>query len=128
MEMLTLRKGATRTVLVLGPLALKFARGERGRRSNRFEVDLYERVNLRRRAMLCPVLWCSQSGSLIVARAARPLTLEERDRLWEIEGFPDWDYVPPNDEGEPFEYKPSDWGVLKGRLIALDYAAPALFE
>ncbi|MGA9893776.1 MAG: hypothetical protein WBQ55_15810, partial [Xanthobacteraceae bacterium] len=64
----------------------------------------------------------------IVARAARPLTLEERDRLWKIEAFPDWDYMPPNDEGEPFEYKPSDWGMLNGRLIALDYAAPALFE
>jgi len=43
-------------------------------------------------------------------------------------GIPDWEYMPPNDEGHPFEWKPSDWGMLKGRLVALDYAAPALFE
>jgi hypothetical protein len=52
-----IRKGTTRTVLVLGPVALKFALGQRGRRRNRFEADLYWRVNHSRRAMLCPVLW-----------------------------------------------------------------------
>jgi hypothetical protein len=114
-------------VIVLGPLAFKFARGERGRRSNRFEIELYERTNPQRRAMLCPALWCFQSGSLLVARAARPLTLEERDHLWKTDGFPKWDYVPP-DETEPFEYKPSDWGWLDGRPVALDYSAPVLFE
>ena len=122
-----LRKGTTRTVLVVGPLALKFAVGERGRRSNRFEADLYVRVDARRRAMLCPVVWCSRAGRLLVARAARPLTEQERDHLWDTDGFPDWDYVPPNDEGQPFEWKPSDWGWLDGRLVALDYAAPVLF-
>jgi hypothetical protein len=121
-----LRKGATRTVLVVGPLALKFAVGERGRRSNRFEADLYVRVNARRRAMLCPVVWCSRAGRLLVARAACPLTERERDQLWTTDGFPDWDYVPP-DETEPFEWKPSDWGWLDGRVVALDYAAPVLF-
>jgi hypothetical protein len=35
---------------------------------------------------------------------------------------------PPNDEEAPFEPKASDWGWFKGRLLALDYAAPALFE
>jgi hypothetical protein len=35
------------------------------------------------------------------------------------DGFRDWDYVPP-DETCPFEYKPSDWGWLNGRLVALD--------
>lgn len=45
----------------------------------------------------------------------------------ETDGFPDWDYVPPNDEGLPFEFKASDWGWLDG-LVALDYSALALFE
>ena len=40
-----LRKGATRAILVLGPVALKFARGERGRRCNRFEAHLYRRFH-----------------------------------------------------------------------------------
>jgi hypothetical protein len=61
---------------------------------------------------------------LLIAKAARPLTLEERDALWESEGFPEWEYVPFSD-GHPYEWKPSDWGWLDGRLVALDYATPA---
>jgi hypothetical protein len=75
--------------------------------------------------MLCPVVWCSPFGLLLVARAAEPLTLAERNDLLDNEGFPDWDYVPP-DEGQPFEWKPSDWGWFKGRLVAIDYSTPAL--
>jgi hypothetical protein len=51
---------------------------------------------------------------------------DEVERLKAEGGFPDWDYV-PSDEGHPFEHKPSDWGRLPdGRLVALDYSAPAL--
>jgi hypothetical protein len=120
------RKGSTRAVLVIGPLALKFGLGERGCRCNRFEARLYRRVNARRRAMLCPVLWCNPSGSVLVMRAARPLTEPEKIMLLARDGFPDWDYAPP-DETAPFEYKASDWGWVDDRLVALDYSAPALF-
>jgi hypothetical protein len=120
------RKGSTRIVLVLGPLALKFGIGERGRRCNRFEAGLYKRVSARRRAMLCPIFWCAPAGTILLARTACPITEQERDHLRETDGFPDWDYVPP-DESCPFEYKASDWGRLNGRLVALDYSAPALF-
>jgi len=119
-------KGTTRTVVVLGPIALKFARSERGRRCNRFEADLYRRVCERRRAMLCPILWCAPLAIVVAMATAKPLTEAERDQLWETDGFPDWDCMPPNDDGEPFEWKPSDWGQLDGRLVALDYSAPAL--
>jgi hypothetical protein len=122
-----IRKGTTRTVIVVGPFAIKLATDERGRRCNLFEADLYERVGPRRRAMLCPVLVCTPAGTALLMQAARPLTEQERDHLWETDGFPDWDYMPPNDEGEPFEYKPSDWGWLDGRLVALDYSSPVLF-
>ena len=122
-----IRRGTTRTVVIVGLLALKFGRGERGRRCNRFEADLFKRVNQRRREMLCPVLWRAPFGFLLIVRAATPLTEAERNALWANDGFPDWDYVPP-DEGQPFEWKPSDWGWLDGRLVALDYSAPALFE
>ena len=122
-----LRKGSTRTVLVFGPLAVKIGRGARGRRCNRFEVSLYRRVNARRRAMLCPVLWCTPRGRILLMRAARPLTEAEAIMLRATRTFPDWDYVPP-DETAPFEYKASDWGWLKDQLVALDYSAPALFE
>ena len=52
-----------------------------------------------------------------------PLTKEERDDLWRTGGFPDWDYDPQQGEPEPFEYKPSDWGWLNGKIVALDYSA-----
>ena len=114
-------------VIIIGPWAFKFARGERGRRCNRFEVDLYRRVDAHRQAKLCPVLWCARSGTVLITRAVVPLTQAERDDLEERDAFPDWDYRGLGDEPEPFEYKASDWGWLDGELVALDYAAPALF-
>jgi hypothetical protein len=122
-----IRKGCTRTVLVIGPFAVKLATDERGRRCNRFEADLYERVDARRRAMLCPVLVCTPAGTALLMPAARPLTEKECADLIESDRFPDWDYMPPNDETAPFEYKHSDWGWLNGHLVALDYSAPVLF-
>jgi hypothetical protein len=65
---------------------------------------------------------------LVARQADRELTEEEKLRLMDTDAFPDWDYVPPNDEGHPFEFKASDWGWLDGRLVALDYSAPAFFE
>jgi hypothetical protein len=76
--------------------------------------------------MLCPVLCCTPAGTALLMPAARPLTEKERDHLMATKGFPDWDYMPPDDEGQPFEWKPSDWGWLHGRLVALDYSSPAL--
>ena len=37
----------------------------------------------------------------------------------------EWDYAGPRDDGLPFEWKPSDWGYLDGRVVAVDYAATA---
>jgi len=73
--------------------------------------------------MLCPVTWCSPKGRLLITISATPLTKEERDDLWRTGGFPDWDYDPQQGEPEPFEYKPSDWGWLNGKIVALDYSA-----
>jgi hypothetical protein len=54
-----LRKGGTRAVFGDWVVGSKFGLGERGCRCNRFEARLYRRVNARRRALLCPVLWCT---------------------------------------------------------------------
>jgi len=75
--------------------------------------------------MLCPIIAALPYGLAIVMRRAAPLSEAEKDYLIETDGFPDWDYVPPDDTA-PFEYKASDWGRLEGRLVALDYSAPAL--
>jgi hypothetical protein len=36
-----------------------------------------------------------------------------------------WDYAPGGDSW-PCEHKAADWGELAGRVVAVDYAAPAL--
>jgi hypothetical protein len=102
--------GTTRFVVVLRPVALKIAKGEHGRRCNRHEHDLYRDVSERRRAMLCPTIWCSPFGIILVMRAAtRTLSEEEKDHLLATGGFPDWDWEPGSPHNEhPFEWKPSD--------------------
>ena len=88
------RDGTTRWVFVLGAVALKFGRGARGRRSNRYEACLYGHVSQQRRDMLCPVIWCAPFGFLLVSRAARPLSNDEQKHLMETDKFPDWDWEP----------------------------------
>jgi hypothetical protein len=115
-------------VWVLGSLAFKIAIGERGRRCNRYEADLFRDSNDDRRAMLCPVIWCDPIGLVLIAQAARSLTDAEYSYLMENDAFPDWDYIPSRDrDGHPFEFKQSDWGSLNGRVVAVDYSAPVLF-
>jgi hypothetical protein len=56
---------------------------------------------------------------------AQPLAESDHANLLERDEFPDWDYM-PGEDGEPFEYKASDWGRLNdGRLVAVDYSTPA---
>ncbi len=121
------RTGTTRLVVLAGPWALKIARGARGRRCNRYEADLFRIVDDRRREMLCPVLWRAPGSWLIVMMRAAPLSEMEKDQLIDTDGFPDWDYM-PGEDSEPFEYKATDWGLLEGRLVALDYSTPAFDE
>ena len=119
-------RGSVRLTICIGPWALKIARNATGRRCNRFEADLWGRTTDARRNMLCPVLACFPLSIAVCMPRATPLSEDEAHHLRETDGFPDWDYVPP-DEGELFEYKASDWGWLSdGRLVALDYSAPAL--
>jgi uncharacterized protein YdaU (DUF1376 family) len=54
---------------------MKFARGDRGRRCNRYEADLFATIDERRRAMLCPVLWCS--GAVFVPVRAVGFTVSQ---------------------------------------------------
>jgi hypothetical protein len=119
--------GSTRAVLPLGPWAFKLGRGEYGARCNRYEADLYSRCSSKphRQAMLCPVLWCSPSGKLQIARrAATPITQEQLDGLiLNQRACNEWDHLWTGDDDCPFEWKPTDWGMLDGRLVAVDYAA-----
>jgi hypothetical protein len=115
-------KGTTRRpVVIIGPWAFKFARGERGRRCNLHEAKLFRTSSEGRREMLCPVRWCSRKGFLLVMQSAIPLDPADHLDLHERDAFPDWDYM-PGEDGDPFEPKASDWGRINGRLVALDYS------
>jgi hypothetical protein len=111
-------------VIVVGPVALKIARNQEGRACNRYEANLYRTTTTttRRRAMLCPVLWVSPGGFLLITRSAVPLSemmsLEEY-----LNAAEEWDAM-PGEDGCPFEPKASDWGWYKGRRVALDYSTP----
>jgi hypothetical protein len=108
------QRDTVRRTICVGSWAAKIARNGTGRRCNSFEADLWARTSARRRAMLCPVLARLPFGVAILMPCAEPLSEDEADHLRATRGFPDWDYVPP-DESEPFEYKASDWGRLPGR-------------
>jgi hypothetical protein len=126
LDRVTLHRGSTRTVLAIGAVAFKVARRDSGARCNLYEANLYGRTTPRRREILCPVIACAPNGSVLVAQAATPLSESEFKQLWDGDGFPDWDYQPADGDECPFEWKPSDWGWLNGRLVALDYSTPAL--
>ena len=117
--------GTTRLVLIIGGYALKIARHDRGRRCNHFEARIWSEATPERKTMLCPVLACRADGLFLLMLAANPLSEEEAEQHRQNDTFPDWDYL-PGGEGCPFEYKSSDWGKLDGRLVAVDYSAPAL--
>jgi hypothetical protein len=110
-------------VVVIGPLAFKFARNNRGRASNLYEAKLYRSSKGSRRALLCPALWVSPKGTLLVMRAALPLT-EMMSEAEYLEAFEAWEYEPGGDSC-PFEPKACDWGWFKGKMVALDYSTPA---
>jgi hypothetical protein len=69
--------GNTRAVVCVGSLAFKLARSALGARCNQFEAKLYRRSNPKRQASLCPPLWCSPFGVMLVMRRANPMTDDE---------------------------------------------------
>lgn len=109
----------TRTVLLLGPFAFKFPRVDhgwpmflRGLLCNTQEAQ-FSRCAL---PELCPVVWQIRGGFLVVMRRARPLT----DAEWAA--VPD-DYAERPDYVIPVEMKRDSFGILDGRLVALDYGS-----
>ena len=75
--------------------------------------------------MLCPPLWCSKGGVLLIMKRARPLAEREFRELMSRGKLPyfEWDYGGPGDDGCPFEPKADAWGWLDGKVVAIDYSA-----
>ena len=119
------RRGTTRGVFIVGPIAIKLALNRRGVTCNKYEADVFKRVHDERRSFLCPVVACSPLGIVLIMRAAASLTDAQYDFYWGDfpANFPDW-YDPH--EPSPLEPKREDWGMLDGRLVAVDYANSTL--
>jgi hypothetical protein len=117
-----LRYGTNRGVLTLHSIALKFALHERGARCNLYEARTFARSMGVRRDGLCPVLWCSDNGAVLVMRFATPLTPEQFECAYLKNDLPDWEHV-PGEKGSPVESKASSYGLLDGRIVAIDYSA-----
>lgn len=111
--------GSTRTVITHGSVAVKFAKEAEGRRCNLREAEMWRRYenHPERGSMLCPVLWCAQDGAVLIMRKVEPV-----GPGFSFKSLPDWDYQGPGDDGWPFEPKAEDWGMLNGRLVAVDYS------
>jgi hypothetical protein len=122
---LRLCSGVTRAVVICGPFALKFPKGARGLRSNRYEAGIWNRNkdHPSRGQRLCPVLWCAPLGLLLIMQTAEPLP--SQIDMSEVLCEDWWDYIPGGDEW-PCEPKRTDWGLINGRVVAVDYAAPAV--
>jgi hypothetical protein len=129
----TCRNGVTRLVILVGPLAIKLPRFGYG-----YAMGLRGLLcNMQERAVwtlgwpqLCPVLFATWGGWLTVMRRARPLTDEEWASCtveW-IEGFRHHRKASIGDkrmvEGiVPVEYKRDSFGVVDGRIVAVDYGS-----
>ena len=123
-----LKFGVTRAVIVTQGLAIKLARTELGRDCNRYEHEVWASSGRKpiRRSHLCPVLWCSAGGEVLVMLAAEPISDDQLAQM-EAHSFCWWDGE-PRDPGAPFEGKREDWGSLNGTVVAVDYANLAQVE
>lgn len=108
--------GATRAVLLVGDAAIKVPRMTTWRTFlNGLLANMQEREFSRAGwPELCPVLFSIPGGWLVVMRRAAPLT----DAEW-CTVHPEW-----AERGEyvvPVELKRDSFGVLGGRIVAIDY-------
>ncbi|WP_058733851.1 hypothetical protein [Sphingomonas sanguinis] len=113
--MIILRDGVTRLVVLIGWLAIKLPRFDRGWKAGL--IGLLANMQEREFAPACPraapVLFSLWGGWLIVMPRCRPLTDEEWATCPELD---DW-------SGTPVEPKRSSFGVLNGKIVAVDYGS-----
>ena len=123
-----IERGTTRFVAIAGPVAVKFARGEAGRRCNLHEAKLWalNQHHPSRSRHLCPVLWCSADGDVLIMAAADPLPPDAPHPYDTVDEW--WSYDPSKGDIDTFpgEPKAADWGMLDGRLVLVDYANSCL--
>lgn len=109
------RNGVTRIVLLIGPWAVKLPRFDLGWRMGLRGLlcNMTEREGASLRLdSLCPLVFAAPGGWLNVMKRARPLTDDE------------WLHGVPNVKEWPIERKRDNWGMIGGRIVAVDYGEP----
>lgn len=112
--------GATRMVFLIGRYAVKvpFAYSWKhillGLIANMQEVE-FSRAGW---PELCPVVWSIPAGFLVVMRRAAPLTEEQWDEF--LPNIKDG-WLVGDDYYVPAESKINNFGLLNGRIVAIDY-------
>jgi hypothetical protein len=122
--MLAIRFNGTtrRPVISVGPWTMKVACNPRGRRCNLYEASLFQSSSPQRKRLLCPVLWVSRKGLLLLMSTAQPVHPSEFDlSTYASLVMREWDPI-PGEDGQPFEPKVADWGRYEGRIVAVDYS------
>lgn len=116
-------KGVTRIVIILKKVVIKipnftcqwdhFLKGLIGNihesKTWRYNSGKYESGTSH---LLCPVLWCSWGGWILVMKRAVPLTQD----LWETT------FIPEHKRHYPGDDTLSNYGYLNGCLVKIDYA------
>lgn len=114
-------RGATRFVILTKRYAIKIPRFW-WHRSFRWQTFLYGLLgNMQERDFatagwpeLCPIRWSVPGGWLVVMHRAEPLTVDLTDEEYEA-------FVEQDDYRVPVEQKRDGFGLLDGRLVAIDY-------
>lgn len=112
------RKGITRTVFLIGDYAIKIPNFRY--QWNHFLQGLLANINeaktwrLNKSELLCPVIWASWGGWILVMRRAVPCK-------WLDEGGEEIDYSKWIVEGFGGDDKPCNYGIINGKTIKLDY-------
>jgi hypothetical protein len=109
-----IHRGSFRTVLLVGPFAVKvpeWHRASKGRRCNRWERETWRTWRPRFKWQnLCPIWFADPLGCVVIMARASAVTFDEivaADR----DDYPDINV----------EYKPDNWGRLRGRVVCFDY-------
>ncbi len=117
-----IKYGTTRTVILIGKYAFKFPTIVEWRL---FLYGLLGNMQERKfwqqqpesQHMMCPVLSAIPGGFVTVMRRATPVSVGEWDTK-EKEWFDRAVIL-----NIPVENKPDSWGVLEGRVVAIDYGS-----
>jgi len=114
-----IKRGATRTVILIGKYAIKtpsifaWRLFLLGLLANMQEA-IFSKTGW---PELCPVLFSFPGGFLVVMRRARPISRTHYESI-------SYEQLVAKDHYRvPAENKPDSWGVLDGRIVAVDYGS-----